>query len=62
VLDDDEDDQLRAVSISALSHFANPTALREDVELTRRVEQLGAESGSQDVKQATAAYMSAFDE
>jgi hypothetical protein len=62
VLDDDEDDQLRAVSISALSHFADPSALREDAELTRRVEQLGAESGSQDVKQATEAYMSAFDE
>jgi hypothetical protein len=62
VLDDDEDDQLRAVSISALSHFANPTALREDAELTRRVEQLGAESASQDVQKASEAYMSASDE
>ena len=57
VLDDDEDDQLRAMSITALTHFANPEALSRDDELTGRIEQLGAESSSQQVKQATASYL-----
>jgi len=58
VLDDDEDDQLQAVSITALTHFANPEALSQDDELTRRVEQLRTASPSRDVKQATAGYLS----
>ncbi len=60
ILDDDEDDQLRAVSINALTYFANPAALSQDDELTRRVEQLREESGSRNVKQATAGYMSKY--
>jgi hypothetical protein len=60
VLEDDEDDQLRAVCINALTHFANPAALSEDYELTRRVEQLRAESASRHVKQATAGYMAKY--
>jgi uncharacterized protein (UPF0147 family) len=58
VLDDDEDDELRAVSISALTQFANPAALRQDDQLNRRIEQLRAESGSPQVQQATAGYLS----
>jgi HEAT repeats len=58
VLDDDEDDELRAVSISALTQFANPAALRQDDQLNRRIEQLRAESGSRQVQQATAGYLS----
>jgi hypothetical protein len=58
ILDDDEDDELRALSISALTQFANPAALRQDDQLNRRIEQLRAESGSPQVKQATTAYIS----
>jgi hypothetical protein len=58
VLDDDEDDELRAVSISALTQFANPAALRQDDQLNRRIGQLRAESGSRQVQQATAGYLS----
>lgn len=57
VLDDDEDDELRAVSISALTQFANPAALRQDDQLNRRIGQLRAESGSPQVQQATAGYL-----
>jgi hypothetical protein len=60
VLDDDEDDELRAVSISALTQFANPVALRQDDQLNRRIEQLRAESGSPQVQQATAGYLSKY--
>lgn len=58
VLDDDEDDELQAVSISALTQFANPAALRQDDQLNRRIGQLRAESGSRQVQQATAGYLS----
>jgi hypothetical protein len=58
VLDDDEDDQLRATSITALTHFADPEALSRDDELTGRIAQLRAESSSPQVKQATAGYLS----
>jgi hypothetical protein len=58
VLDDDEDDQLRAMSITALTHFADPEALSGDDELTGRIERLRAESSSPQVKQATAGYLS----
>lgn len=58
VLDDDEDDQLQAALITALTHFANPQALSQDDELTRRIEQLRTESPSREVKQATASYLS----
>ena len=58
VLDDDEDDQLQAMSITALTHFANPEALSRDDELTGRIQQLRTESPSQEVKQATASFLS----
>jgi hypothetical protein len=57
VLDDDEDDQLQAMSITALTHFSNPEALRRDDELTGRIQQLRTESPSGEVKQATAGYL-----
>jgi hypothetical protein len=58
VLDDDEDDQLQAMSITALTHFANPEALSRDDELTGRIEHLRTESPSREVKQATVGYLS----
>jgi len=58
VLDDAEDDELRALSISALTQFANPAALRQDDQLNRRIQQLREESGSRQVQQATAGYLS----
>ena len=58
VLDDDEDDQLQAMSITALTHFADPETLTGDGELTERIQQLRAESSSPEVKQATAGYLS----
>jgi len=56
-LDNDEDDQLRALSLNALTHFANPAALSEDDELARGVERLNAESTSRHVKQAAAGFI-----
>lgn len=61
VLDDDEDDQLRALSLTTLSLFADPATLSDDRELNRRVEQLGAESGSRGVRRASAAYLAKRD-
>ncbi len=58
VLDDDEDDQLQALSITALTHFADPEALSHDDELTGRIDRLRTESASREVKQATASYLS----
>jgi hypothetical protein len=46
------------MSITALTHFANPEALSRDDELTGRIQQLGTESPSQEVKQATASFLS----
>jgi hypothetical protein len=57
VLDDDEDEQLRAVCISALAFFTEPAALRQDDQLTRRVERLRSDSRSRLVRQATADYL-----
>jgi HEAT repeats len=57
VLDDEEDDQLRALSLNTLSFFANPATLGKDDELNRRVEQLRTESGSPNVKRACATYL-----
>ncbi|MGH3921094.1 MAG: hypothetical protein ACRDSG_18980 [Pseudonocardiaceae bacterium] len=58
VLDDEEDEQLRALSISALTYFASPATVAEDGELTGRIEQLRTESASRQMKQATAGYLS----
>ena len=58
VADDDEDDALRALLLNTLTYFRDPATLTGDDELTRRVEQLQAESPSRQLKQASAAYMS----
>lgn len=58
VLDDDEDDQVRATSISALTTFANPAALTDDVQLTQRVEELRGASSSRLVQQASKQFLS----
>jgi hypothetical protein len=57
VMDDDEHDQLRAMSVTALNHFAEPGALAEDRELTDRVGQLRQETSSRQLRQATAGYI-----
>jgi hypothetical protein len=57
VLDDDEDDQLRALSLNALTYFGSPAAQNEDDELARRVESLNAQSRSRSVKKAAAGYL-----
>jgi hypothetical protein len=57
VLDDDEDDQLRALSLNALTYFGNPAAQSEDEELARRVETLNSVSRSRSVKTAAAGYL-----
>ena len=46
VLDDDEDDQLRALSLNALAFFGDPAAQSEDDELARTVETLNSQSRS----------------
>jgi hypothetical protein len=56
-LDDAEDEQLRAVCISALAMFAEPATLRQDDQLTRHVERLQAGSSSRSVRRATADYL-----
>ncbi len=57
VLDDDEDDQLRALSLSALTHFGTPAGRTEDDELARRVEGLRSQSRSRSVKTAATDYL-----
>ena len=58
LLDDGEDDELRAMSLNTLTYFANPAALSQDDELAREVERLRAGSTSKQLKQATTAYIS----
>ena len=57
VLDDEEDDQLRALSLNALAFFGSPAARSEDDELARRVETLNSQSRSRSVKKAAAGYL-----
>jgi hypothetical protein len=57
VLDDDEDDQLRALSLNALTYFGNPAAQSEDEEMARRVESLNSQSRSRSLKKAAAGYL-----
>jgi len=57
VLDDNEDDQLRALALNALTYFGNPAARAEDNELARRVEGMNSQSRSRSVKKAAAGYL-----
>lgn len=57
VLDDEEDDQLRALSLNALALFGSPAARSEDDDLARRVESLHSRSRSRSVKRAAAGYL-----
>ena len=57
MLDDDENDQLRALALNALTHFGNPTVRAEDDELARRVEGLNSQSRSRSMKKAAADYL-----
>ena len=57
VLDDEEDDQLRALSLNALTHFGNPVTHGEDDELAHKVESLNSESRSRSVKKAASDYL-----
>ncbi|MEA2704902.1 MAG: hypothetical protein QOD63_2847 [Actinomycetota bacterium] len=58
LLDDDEDDGLRTMSLNTLTYFANPAAMSQDDELARGVERLRAGSTSKQLKQATTAFIS----
>jgi hypothetical protein len=58
VVDDSEDDDLRAVLLNTLTYFGNGADLAGDAELNRHVEGLTAGSTSKQLKQAGAAYMS----
>jgi HEAT repeat protein len=53
VLDDDDYDEIRSTSASALAHFANPQTLRGDDQLKQQVRQLRDNATSQDLKQAS---------
>jgi hypothetical protein len=57
VLDNNEDNALRATCINALAHFANPATLSEDSTLDERVEQLSKETSSRQLKQASRSYI-----
>jgi hypothetical protein len=57
-LDNDEDDKLRATSITALTHFANKETLSKDEKFNKKVEQLKSKSTSIPLKQATKLYLS----
>ena len=57
VLDDDEDDQLRALALNALTYFGNPAARAEDDEMARRVEGFKSQSRSRSGKKAAASYL-----
>jgi len=58
LMSDDEDDQLRAVSLNTLTYFGNPATLTGDDELSRQVQRLRTDSPSRQLKQASSAYMS----
>jgi HEAT repeat protein len=60
VLDEDEDEQLRALAVNALAHFGDPATFGQDDELVRRVEELGAESDSPEVREAAAGFLSRY--
>jgi hypothetical protein len=57
VLDESEDDALRAASLSALTHFADQEALSEDDELTEQAERLRERAPKKQVGRAAAKYL-----
>ena len=57
VLDESEDDALRAASLSALTHFADQEALSEDDELTEQAERLLERAPKKQVGRAAAKYL-----
>jgi hypothetical protein len=58
VLDDDESDDLRAASISALAHFKGKESLSQDSELNAQVEHLSKQSSSKEVGRSATTYIS----
>lgn len=58
VLDDDERDDLRATSLSALANFKGQEALSQDTELSDQVERLQKRSSSKQLGSAAAQFIS----
>jgi hypothetical protein len=57
VLDDDEDDDLRATSMSALDHFADQESLRQDSVFNEAVEQLQERPKSKELERVVDKYV-----
>lgn len=58
VLDDSEDETVRAEGLSALSHFGNPTALAQDERFNATIEELRTrEANSESLEKALQGYM-----
>lgn len=57
VLDENEDDVLRATSLSALTHFGDQEALSQDTELTKHAERLRQRAPSKQVGRAAARFL-----
>jgi hypothetical protein len=58
ILDDREDDKLRATCVNALEHSSHQKKLIQAADLTQKIQQLKTGSSSKLLKQATASYMS----
>lgn len=58
VLDDEEDDDVRATSLSALDHFASQASLKSDSTFDARVHELRQTSTSRQLERAAARYES----
>lgn len=58
VLDDDEDDDVRATSLSALDHFASQERLSRDAAFNERVHELRQKSTSRQLERAASRYES----
>jgi len=59
-LDEKEDDQLRATSISALTHFGKPPSTPKERAFTKGVQKVHDMSASPQVKRAARSYISKF--
>jgi hypothetical protein len=57
VLDDEEDEQLRTLCVTALTYFGSPAAMDEDSELAGRIERLRSESTSREMRQVATNYL-----